>query len=80
MNPEICKQQCIHVNSRLMRFNTDNGYIPFIAAIDKKGNVFQCLCEMMSTDIEKPRIYDIHVKKDCPYWVEHELYDWDKSK
>lgn len=83
MNPEICKKVCSKtkgIETSLIRFtNTDGTFVPYI--VEEHGSLFKWLCEFekvpkLEREITK---YDIHVKKECPYWMEHELHDVNKK-
>jgi hypothetical protein len=87
MNVRICKQKCKNAKQHGFclgfNFNTKKPTIYFNA--DGKA---ACLFTYLKEDIDYRKILGKHpsyiarfmkVTKECPYYMEHELFDWNRK-
>lgn len=84
MNPEICKS-CPKLKGKNWNIYTWKNvflgginYIPFILDNDNKNGKW--LCKMQPANKQRLETNEITVHKDCPYYMEHKLYDWNKNE
>lgn len=92
MNINICKELCPKLKNknwqmflyRLTDMNLydvsgdnqkcDDNFIPII--MDKDSYFGEWICQMKMVNKKDVCVKDLNVHKDCPFFMEHQLYDW----
>lgn len=77
MNIDICANHCPKLRGKTISLNNYHNhvyeYIPVI--IDENTLFGDWICQMKPTMKEHPKLGEISVHEDCPFYVEHEFYD-----